>query len=121
MFAVKAMSTKPAAASEGALMKTLKPFTRPVTVSMPAVYEAPHEIMFCPKDPNGPDLENSKPEDFVLAKVPKIEDTLEWLLSSPCPVHQFDEPPVSQYLLTQIHVPAYLIVCCCRSLLRLST
>lgn len=91
---MKALSTKPAA-SEGELLHYLKRFNDEVTVGLPATYDVPHEIMFCPKDPNGPELENSKPEDFVLAKVPKVEDTLEWLLSSPCPVHQFDEPPVS--------------------------
>jgi hypothetical protein len=27
--------------------------------------------------------------------IPDLFDTLEWVLSSPPPVHQFDEPPVS--------------------------
>jgi len=27
--------------------------------------------------------------------IPDLVDTLEWILDSPCPVHQFDEPPVS--------------------------
>eukprot|EP00341_Mesodinium_pulex_P015751 CAMPEP_0116898858 /NCGR_PEP_ID=MMETSP0467-20121206/7524_1 /TAXON_ID=283647 /ORGANISM="Mesodinium pulex, Strain SPMC105" /LENGTH=124 /DNA_ID=CAMNT_0004571293 /DNA_START=34 /DNA_END=408 /DNA_ORIENTATION=+ len=91
---VKAFSSKPEVVNEGTLLKTLEIFNDPVRVSMPAVFEAPHEIMFCPKVPDGPTLENSKPEDFVLAKVPKVEDTLEWLLTSPCPLHQFDEPPI---------------------------
>jgi hypothetical protein len=29
--------------------------------------------------------------------VPDLFDTLEWVLSSPPPVHQFDEPPVSYF------------------------
>ncbi len=28
--------------------------------------------------------------------VPHLVDTLEWVLDSPPPIHQFDEPPVSQ-------------------------
>jgi hypothetical protein len=35
-------------------------------------------------------------EDFIVTKgrIPRIEFTLEWLMSRPAPVHQFDEPPV---------------------------
>jgi hypothetical protein len=55
----------------------------------------PHLIMYCPRNPITFDPNSTNPTDYVLAKVPKLVHTLEWLLPSPCPVHQFDEPPVS--------------------------
>ena len=55
----------------------------------------PHLIMYCPKNPITFDPNSTNPNDYVLAKVPKLVQSLEWLLPSPCPVHQFDEPPVS--------------------------
>eukprot|EP00602_Paraphysomonas_sp_CaronLab_P005472 CAMPEP_0185023934 /NCGR_PEP_ID=MMETSP1103-20130426/6646_1 /TAXON_ID=36769 /ORGANISM="Paraphysomonas bandaiensis, Strain Caron Lab Isolate" /LENGTH=87 /DNA_ID=CAMNT_0027556735 /DNA_START=190 /DNA_END=453 /DNA_ORIENTATION=+ len=54
----------------------------------------PHTIMYCPRNPMTFDTESQDPKDYVLAKVPKTEDSLEWVLSSPCPIHQFDEPPI---------------------------
>jgi len=50
--------------------------------------------MYCPRNPITFDPSSTNPKDYVLAKVPKVVQTLEWLLPSPCPVHQFDEPPV---------------------------
>jgi hypothetical protein len=66
----------------------------------------PHLIMYCPRNPITFDPNSTNPNDYVLAKVPKLVHSLEWLLPSPCPVHQFDEPPVSSLLLVSSHLPS---------------
>lgn len=44
-----------------------------------------------PTAPTDKPKEPWEEEGVVLAK---IEDSLEWTLSSPPPIHQFDEPPI---------------------------
>lgn len=41
--------------------------------------------------------------------VPELHDTLEWVLSSPPNVHQFEEPPVSlfSFLFTRLYISLY--------------
>lgn len=70
----------------------------------------PHLIMYCPRNPITFDPNSTNPNDYVLAKVPKLVQTLEWLLPSPCPVHQFDEPPVRLILYFLSHVSSFRLL-----------
>jgi len=49
--------------------------------------------------------------------IPDLVDTLEWVISSPPPIHQFAEPPVSCYYYFIVY---FLNVCCMLLVLLLS-
>jgi hypothetical protein len=75
--------------------------TEPFTIRIPKNQPNPPNFKFVEQNNTREliDIANreGKPEDFIVKKgrIPRIEFTLEWLLSKPAPVHQFDEPPVS--------------------------